>query len=518
MNQKKHWVHYSSFVFGLITALCSFLLALRFFEETRLEPAALYNAGVDVLGIFVCMVLFASCVWQPDSASPVFIGLILMTNLAFFNNEWIWYVSKVPEYRTWMLFLVSMADLLDVVLIFHFYGYVRERMQVSGKLVRWMDRAAAVLIVPFLALLVYNAFVPVCFIVDETGAFQMLPLHWLTDLYLWILAPMTVGVILFSKATGKQKWVTLSFILIPLVHIVVTMDGFAYATQYGSILIALIVIYCVMSNERTRKLSATATELQTASEIQDGMLPHTFPPFPDRTEFELFASMDPAWEVGGDFYDFFLIDEDHLCLVIADVSGKGVPAALFMMISKLIVQNFARYGQSVAETLTRTNEMLFANNQVKMFVTVWLGILEISTGKLTAGNAGHEYPMIRRAGGFYELFKDKHDFVIGGMPDMRYRDYELQLRPGDTLFVYTDGVPEAANAAKEMFGTDRMLETLNRQPDAGPEETIAGMRRAVDGFVKKAEQFDDMTMLCLLYKGTEKRGLDHEGTDAGSEC
>ncbi len=236
----------------------------------------------------------------------------------------------------------------------------------------------------------------------------------------------------------------------------------------------------------TAEKERISSELQMAAAIQSSMLPHIFPSFPDRKEFDLYASMDPAKEVGGDFYDFFLIDDDHLCMVIADVSGKGVPGALFMMISKVILQNCAFLSDSAEEILAQANSAICANNQADMFVTVWIGILEISTGKLTAANAGHEFPVLKRAGGKYELYKDHHGFVIGGMPGMKYRQYELQLHPGDRLFVYTDGVPEATDADSQLFGTDRMLSALNE---------------AVDRFVKDAEQFDDMTMLCLDYNG-----------------
>ncbi len=245
-----------------------------------------------------------------------------------------------------------------------------------------------------------------------------------------------------------------------------------------------------------------STELNMANKIQTSILPHIFPPFPDRKEFDIYASMDPAKEVGGDFYDFFLIDEDHLCLVMADVSGKGIPAALFMMISKVILQSCAMLGRSSGEILTKTNEAICSDNQVDMFVTVWLGILEISTGKITAANAGHEYPVLKRNGQF-ALLKDKHGFVIGGMDGMKYKEYEITLSPGDKLFLYTDGVPEATDAENQMFGTERMLAALNEAPEAAPQTILKNVRSAVDGFVKDAEQFDDLTMLCLEYIGTE---------------
>ncbi len=242
------------------------------------------------------------------------------------------------------------------------------------------------------------------------------------------------------------------------------------------------------------------TELNLANRIQSAMLPHVFPPFPDRNEFDLYAVMRPAREVGGDFYDFFLIDDDHLALVIADVSGKGIPGALFMMVSKIILQSCAMLGKTVGETLTKTNEALSSNNQAEMFVTVWLGVLEISTGKMTCANAGHEYPAIYHADtGSFTMLQDKHGLVIGAMPDVVYHEYEILLQKNDILFVYTDGVPEATNADQEMFGTERMINTLNQSASGSPQEILEHIEQAVDGFVGSAEQFDDMTMLCIKY-------------------
>ena len=243
------------------------------------------------------------------------------------------------------------------------------------------------------------------------------------------------------------------------------------------------------------------TELSLAGRIQAAMIPAKFPAFPGRTDVDLYASMDPAKEVGGDFYDFFLVDDDHLCLVMADVSGKGVPASLFMMASKIILQSCAMLGSSASEILTKTNEAICSNNSANMFVTVWVGILEMSTGILTAANAGHEYPVFKKPDGGFEMLKDKHGFVIGGMEGMKYTEYQLKLEPGTKIFLYTDGVPEAAAADNSMFGTDRMLDALNADPDASPEKILRNMRSAVDGFVRDAEQFDDLTMMCVEYKG-----------------
>ena len=253
----------------------------------------------------------------------------------------------------------------------------------------------------------------------------------------------------------------------------------------------------------TAEKERIGTELSLANQIQNTMLPHLFPAFPERNEFDIFASMDPAKEVGGDFYDYFLIDDDHLGLVMADVSGKGVPAALFMMASKIIISNNVMMGKTPAQVLSDTNMALCANGQEDMFVTVWIGILEISTGKLTAANGGHEYPVLMRDGRF-ELYKDIHGFLVGGMPGIRYMDYEIQMKPGDKLFLYTDGIPEAHNNEKVMFGLDRMVNALNEKKNGTPWEVLIHMREAVDTFVGNAEQFDDLTMLCLEYKNKQE--------------
>lgn len=241
------------------------------------------------------------------------------------------------------------------------------------------------------------------------------------------------------------------------------------------------------------------TELRMASEIQNSMLPNKFP---DNKEFELYASMNPAKEVGGDFYDFFFIDDNHLCLIIADVSDKGVPAALFMMSSKIIIKYRATMGGGTpGEILTDVNAILSQGNKSSMFVTVWMGILDIHTGIMKCSNAGHEFPIIRTGDGAFKIYKDKHGVMVGVSPKAKYSDYELKLNPSDAIFVYTDGVPEANNTKKEMYGMERLEATLNGIGKKSPKDTLKAVRESVNEFADGAEQFDDLTMLCLEYKG-----------------
>ena len=242
-------------------------------------------------------------------------------------------------------------------------------------------------------------------------------------------------------------------------------------------------------------------ELEFAREIQLSALPRDFQAFSGRKDFDIFASMDPAKEVGGDFYDFFFTDDDHLALVMADVSGKGIPAAMFMMTAKTLIKNRAMLGGSPAEILADVNGELCRGNDAELFVTVWLAVLDLSTGKGIAANAGHEHPALRRAGGQYELSVYRHSPAVATMEGMRFREHEFEMAPGDSLFVYTDGVTEATDARTELFGTDRMLAALNRDPDADPETLLQIVRREVDSFVGDAPQFDDITMMCLRYRG-----------------
>ena len=252
----------------------------------------------------------------------------------------------------------------------------------------------------------------------------------------------------------------------------------------------------------TKENERITAELELASKIQSSMLPSIFPAFPERGDVDIYAVMDPAREVGGDFYDFFFIDPDHLGIVIADVSGKGIPGALFMMISKVILQNCASIGGSPAEIMKRTNKMICANNKEEMFVTIWFGILDVSSGQMKAVNSGHEYPAFRKKDGKFELMKEKHNIATGIMEGVSYSEYEIQMEPGDKIFLYTDGVPEATSKEMELYGTDRLIDALNQKGDGTPYDILMEVRHSVNEFVKDAEQFDDLTMMCVEYRGT----------------
>lgn len=257
--------------------------------------------------------------------------------------------------------------------------------------------------------------------------------------------------------------------------------------------------------EVTAEKERIGTELSVATRIQAHMLPSVFPPYPDRPEIDVYACMHPAKEVGGDFYDFFFADETHFAMVIADVSGKGVPAALFMVITKTLIKDHVQQmkDKTLSEVLTEVNNQLCENNEEEMFATCWIGILDITTGKGVASNAGHEHPVIRRAGGEFELVIYNHTMALAAFPGVKFREHEFEMHPGDTLFVYTDGVPEATNSEDQLYGTDRMLEALNKNKDLPLNEVLINLKADVDTFVGEAKQFDDLTMLIMKYNGAD---------------
>ena len=240
-------------------------------------------------------------------------------------------------------------------------------------------------------------------------------------------------------------------------------------------------------------------ELKLARNIQDAALPKNFTL--SEESIDLYALMTPAKQVGGDFYDFFYCDRDKLCLVIADVSGKGVPAALFMMQAKTAIKNYASHGHGPAKVLEHVNHTLCEGNDAEMFVTVWLGILDLNTGKIQCANAGHEYPVLMRAGGNYELLKDKHGLALAALDGISMKEYEIDLDPGDRLFVYTDGVPEAINEKVEAYGTERLCEKLNTLKNVPQQQALESVLRDIRNFAGSAEQFDDITMLGITYDG-----------------
>ena len=264
--------------------------------------------------------------------------------------------------------------------------------------------------------------------------------------------------------------------------------------------------YISVIEQITAEKERIGAELSVAAHIQAAMLPNIFPPFPACREIDIFAMMTPAKEVGGDFYDFFLIDGQRLAVVIADVSGKGVPAALFMVIVKTLIKNHALNGENPKEIFENVNAQLCEGNEEGMFATAWMGLLDIAMGTLSYVNAGHNMPLLKRCGREFDFVEMQPDFVLAGMEGQHYTRNSMVLKAGDMLFLYSDGVSEAVNAAKQLYGDERLRCALNRNKKEEPEALLTDIRADIDRYAGEEPQFDDITMVCLRYNGAAEEG------------
>ncbi|MBR6352377.1 MAG: SpoIIE family protein phosphatase [Firmicutes bacterium] len=447
----------------LVTAAAGFGLAYLSYS------ANLYNDLMGILGLtalLCCAVIFA---YKGSVAEKLFVALMaaLIANVATFmfcgtTDTFIgarlgFFASGTPYNVPNILLFIGIKFVVYTIIFILYRKYMRDR--VREILLMAGDSIRTYLVVPAVSVV---GFYIINLITNNTG---IVPTNsWFLPLYLTICLIFVVEYIQIFKSVR------------------LTAEK-------------------MQSEKEKERIGA---ELNVATQIQADMLPRIFPAFPDRKEFNLYASTTPAKEVGGDFYDFFLIDDDHIGLVMADVSGKGVPAALFMVIAKTLIKNRAQMGGGPAEILKFVNEQLCEGNEAELFVTVWLAIIEISTGKGLAANAGHEHPVICRKDGRFELVEYRHSPAVATMEGIRFREHSFEMYPGDKLFVYTDGVAEATDANDELYGTDRMLDALNSDLEASPQEVLENVHKSIREFVGEAPQFDDITMLSFFYSGPDK--------------
>ena len=279
-----------------------------------------------------------------------------------------------------------------------------------------------------------------------------------------------------------------------------TGDEIESLSQSFNFMLAELENYIANLSKVTAEKERIGAELDIAKHIQASMLPCIFPAFPERKEFDIYATMEPAKEVGGDFYDFFMVDDTHLAIVMADVSGKGVPAALFMVIGKTLIKDHTTPGRDLGKVFTEVNQLLCESNSEELFITAFEGVLDLVTGEFVYVNAGHEMPFICKAGGDFEPYKIRAGFVLAGMEGMKYRAGSMRLEPGDKIFQYTDGVTEATNLKNELYGMNRLGAILNKVKGGTPNDILPAIKKDIDEFVGDADQFDDITMLCLEYK------------------
>lgn len=487
---------------GFTIALAAFAIVLAdfFFTVPEKQPF-FFDVGVDSLGSLVCAALFFGCIMQSGEGTGIFRFLIVLVSACFALNEAMYYTLRVPELRTVCFILCLLVKLIDLVMIWLFYRYVKTTLHLEGRLAWWTERLLPVLMALEAALILSNVFYPVTFSIDDAGIYQATAVSFLEDLYLAAAAALATIQIIRSHCRIGQKAAALTFIFFPLIEYIIMAGQFGNSAQYGMVLLSLIIMYCILFTDKSKELLSTQAEMGIAANIQMGALPSGAPEFEKHPEISLRCSMNTARDVGGDFYDYFPIDEDRICFLIADVSGKGTPAALFMMTAKTMIKDYALMHDSTSEIFTAVNERLCENNEEGMFATAWIGILDTRTMTLQYTNAGHNYPILLRRGKPCEEMKPVHGLFLGGLEFTNYLQSELFLAPGDRLLLYTDGVTESHDRTKELYGTERLHQMLESTKDAPGEQVLQSILDDVHRFAKGVPQFDDITMVVLTVAG-----------------
>lgn len=507
---KRKWI-----IPALFVIMCIYFVSAIVILEIRgldgLDYRFAFSIGGELCAMIVAIMMTLSILPAYKRQSGyirVFVTLLTIGSTCLFLDTVQMLIDGIPElaYLNRIICIIIFAS--ETFFTYFFWLYITYALKSHGDAISMISIVLNVALAIFALIPFVNFFYPLYFTIDANGVYARVhDTWWICRIYLVLVAIFVIVAIILSKESIKTKIVILVFMGIPLAAVGVGGYRYGVSILYTSMMVSLVMIYSFLFSDNEKILFSTNKELSLATNIQKHMLPSIFPAFPERKEFDIYAIMDPAKEVGGDFYDFFLIDDTHLGLVMADVSDKGVPAALFMMASKIMVQNYTMMGYSPKEVLTRVNKQICMNNQEEMFVTVWLGILDLETGMLTAANAGHERPIIKKPDGHFEIIKDKHGFVVGAMSMVTYSEYQIQLEKGTKLFVYTDGVPDARNASGQ-FGMERTVYSLIKYENLSTEEIAKGLLSDVQAFMGGNKQFDDITMLCLEYIGYENKAKE----------
>ena len=503
---KRKWIIPALFIHMCVLLVAAIVfIEIRRLNETPVEFA--FSIGGELCAMAIAIMITTSILPAHKRQSGyirIFVTLLTIGCSVLFFDTAQMLVDGIPELIQLNKVLCICVFISSAFFYYFFFLYASLALKCEGKMMDIISVVGAFLLFITSLLPFINYFYPLYFTIDEaTGIYaRNTDTWWISQIFSCYAVLSTFVAIFFSKESISTKLVITAFAALPVIALGAGGYKYGVSVQFTAMMASLVLIYAFIFSKNERVLYSTNKELGVASTIQQQTLPANFPAFPDRKDFDIYASMTPAKEVGGDFYDFFLIDDSHLGLVIADVSDKGIPAALFMMASRIMARNYALLKLSPKDVLTAVNRQICDESGADMFVTIWFGVLDLKTGLLTATNAGHEKPVIKQPDGHFQIIKDKHNFVVGWDKNTKYSEYQIQLQKGARIFVYTDGVPESSNGT-ERFGTDRMLQTLNENENSSPEIIIKEMSNAISKFVGKQDQFDDTTMLCVEYKGND---------------
>ena len=504
-KQKKEAV-FSLAVYPILFALC---IVFIFFRGTAdLKDTYIINISVDLFGMLMAYVLYVCCLFDAQKNGTdlkYFFYLLNVSFLGLFTDACAWLVDGVPGLRVANIIDNTLNFACAPIQAYFFWLYVSAFLNLEKERYLILDRIMHIGLSAALVARTLNLFFGQYFTISPDGIYSRSSLYPLSMVYIFFALITVVVVIIKERKHLKpyQMAVFGIYTVAPFIAGVFTVFVYGLSISAGVVVLVLLLMYCMLNISQSTEKAIADRDLKVASAIQENMLPKTFPFLPDRKEFDIYATMTPAKEVGGDFYDFFMIDDDHIALVMADVSGKGIPAALFMMASKTMIKNFAVADKtySPAHILTQVNNQLCEGNDLDLFVTVWFAIVSLSTGDGLASNAGHEHPMLQKNGGLFEAVKYKHSPALAIAEGLQFTEHPFHLEPGDCIFIYTDGLTEANNKSTELFGEERIIDSLNKKPTAMPQDLFVNVNEDIKEFVGKTKQFDDITMLAFRYFG-----------------
>lgn len=498
----------------MLASLVGTISILFHYHVVHMDRLVVMQVAADIFSMTLGTVLFViACIkdWdEMDNLKLWYLRILAAVYVIIFADAISWILAGHQETYIFSVIADNLLFFDSPIIPFFYYCYVEEYLRVrERRAVKYIRMVVEVGIVIALLMRVVNIFHPIYFYYDQAGIYHRGNLYPLSNLYTFTCAMLAIVLaIIYRKRIKKYQLILLiSFIVVPLSCVVINFLVYGLTPMFDAMMVVLTSLYILINVRKSRENSAIMAEFSMAGNIQREMLPNILPEVTDTENYDLFATMTPAFEAGGDFYDYFMLDDKTLAFLIADVSDKGIGAALFMAVSKAVIKMRAQAGGSPSEVLSDVDKRLGKDNDLGMFVTVWLGYLDIETGHVVACNAGHDFPMLylqsderAKAEGFF-IYKTEHGLGVAMFPGMDYPEIEFDMKPGDRIFLYTDGVNEAQGKENEQFGLDRLQSVLNAHLSDSSMELCNSVKSAVDSFVGNAPQFDDMTMLALTYRG-----------------
>ena len=480
--------------------------------NSGLPVMSIVNITADICSMALGYVLFLVSTIDRSRNRKNLTAYLLLLIACFcsaFLDEICWLVDGDPSQAYINAIANTFYYMSAPVMTYLFWRYVVSYLDLRQREIRIVNMFMAIGLLGAVILRIINLGYGFYFYIAADGHYHRGPLYLLSDLYAYAGMVLTLFLVFLARKRFKTYQIVILYMyaFFPLASGILALFTFGLSISSPVIMLVLLLMYCVLNVIQSRERSISENELRMATLIQTGMLPHSFPPYPERKEFDLHASTNPAKEVGGDFYDFYMPDDNHLVITIADVSGKGIPAALMMMVTKTLIKNRGLTDfRDCAKILASVNDQFCENNDLDMFVTAYIGVLTLSTGEYRYANAGHEYPAVCKSGKRFELVKEHHSPPLGCMEGIVYEEHKTTLSPGDIIYLYTDGVTEANDSKHELYGEQRLTSALNLPFNGDVTLLNKNVSDSILRFSGGTEQFDDITMLSMKYNGSIRSG------------